>query len=136
MIDVKELRVGALFYQSKMYGNRAVTAYDIDKLNDLNKGCLDVAEFYKHWEPIKITDRLFKKYGMINDTVNPEIKTYSLSRFPFSFKQTAFGTYIINHEDLNIGNKYRIVSKQEFKYIHQLQNLFYAITGEELKIKL
>lgn len=61
---------------------------------------------------------------------------------------TGLGLYEYHHPDLwnsldSVGGGWNIednrcgwVLKQHIKYVHQLQNLFFALTGEELNINL
>ncbi len=57
----------------------------------------------------------------------------------FGFKSLFNGAgYVKNNTEIGYNHNgfYIIASGLEIKYIHQLQNLYFALTGEELSIKI
>lgn len=78
-------------------------------------------------EGIPITEEWLEKFGLINTT------DISISKYPFgSYKNTSsFGGIAINYEK----NGIQIMPKREIKYVHELQNLYHSLTGEELLCK-
>lgn len=75
--------------------------------------------------PTPLTEEWFEKFGLIDKT---EIQH---NKYPFGkYKDTSsFGGIAINYEN----NGIQIMPKKEIKYVHELQNLYFALTGEELK---
>lgn len=91
-------------------------------------GCSDLKKEYNQFDeflkPIPLTvewlDNLGFKYFV------------QRSRFEKRFsKRQVFG--IVKNKDYYAADRYIHISKIE--YVHQLQNLYFALTGEELKIK-
>ena len=76
-------------------------------------------------DPIPLTEDILLKCGFVEvSNYHPEGKTYKLK----DFETTEFYPYI-SYKGERIGNEY-------IKHLHQLQNLFFALTGEELNIEL
>lgn len=81
----------------------------------------------KDFHPVKLTEELLVKAGF-EKYVIPAGKD-TLTGKPYE-EEVKWIREEINYED---------IFKQswtELKYVHQLQNLYYALTGEELKINL
>lgn len=129
MINVKELRInnwielryprGLELDQVKKIdaSEKAFTSNRI--LNSINDIDSDLAE------PIPLTEELLLKCGfdenMVLSTIEGEIRYYG-------------------DGDINIGGEdsctLGMVYIAKCKYLHQLQNLYFALTGEELEINL
>jgi hypothetical protein len=98
-------------------------------------------------EPIPLTKEILEKCGFEKDNeqkFNGIIESYSLDiDVKGSNKNTIHfnlpgNTRIKNKELYNFGN-YTVNDhwgSNNFKYLHQLQNLYYALTGEELNVNL
>lgn len=71
-------------------------------------------EMLKHWRPIRITELLLIKLGFNNNI------------FEHIFEIEEF--YLTKEEDCFFKNS------SEIKYVHQLQNLYFALTGSELQL--
>lgn len=81
-------------------------------------------------EPIKLTKDFLKKLGF---------KIANMDQVFFALQQTFLNYFCLNieyTEDRNIYFSYypNTLDKIDIFYIHQLQNLFYAITGKELSL--
>lgn len=129
MIDIKELRInnwielryprGLAWAQVKKIdaSEKVFTSNRI--LNSINDIDSDLAE------PIPLTEELLLKCGfdenMVLSTIEGEIRYYG-------------------DGDINIGGEdsctLGMVYIAKCKYLHQLQNLYFALTGEELEIHL
>lgn len=70
-----------------------------------------------NYEPIKLTEEILFKYGFIEERS--------------CFKKN--GMELFNIADLYFRGQYPI--KADIKYVHQLQNLYFALCGEELELK-
>lgn len=78
--------------------------------------------------PIPITEDILLQLGF---------KSVGLSGFVFQ-KKVSSGNYFTIESDCGLWYPHfnnQLCSIAEFKYIHQLQNLYYAITGSELRLK-
>jgi hypothetical protein len=69
------------------------------------------------WKPIPLTEKWLFKFGFIKSSDN---NYYKGDKFTIYNRFENFGL---------IGG---LLSWKEFKYVHQLQNLYFALTGEEL----
>ena len=75
-------------------------------------------EKYHHYKPIQLTEEWLVKFGFIKRT--PTGYYFDMGRMS------------INLPDFEYKN---IRIDVKLKYVHQLQNLYFALTGEELTIK-
>jgi len=111
MINANELRIGNIVIGShsdtpSIVGYHEVTAFDL------------YGNRNNFFEPIPLMPEILEKFGF--EKLHP-YKIWSNGKCGLSYKED--GTW---HE--TIGNS--------FKYVHQLQNLYFALTGEELNINL
>lgn len=70
-----------------------------------------------------------------NPQFNLRTKTATYSNWDWIEESGGFEINITtnsNNDNVNIGTRY----KASVKYVHELQNLYYALTGEELEIEL
>ena len=80
----------------------------------------------KNYEPIQLTEEWLIKFGLNKTVDHPGRKLYEhddIIPLWFSDKRVITDFY---------ASRVRI---RECKYVHQLQNLYFALTGEELTIK-
>ena len=78
--------------------------------------------------PIPLTEEWLVKFGFIQTIIGFEsVNEY----FPFSIEINSLGVAELYIEFYG-GDKY----KKLIKYVHQLQNLYFALTGEELTSSL
>jgi hypothetical protein len=115
MIDIKQLRIDNLLLYDR-FGEQRFVKVDPDHIRMafyFNEG------FNLYYKPIPITEEWLLKFGFkkepsywINDSF--EIKDYGDGSF----------RYGINFFEYGIG--------ECFKYVHQLQNLYFAINQTEL----
>lgn len=82
----------------------------------------------KWFEPIPLTDEWLLKFGF--DNSEPE----SWKKDDFEFFTVIVGKKIPNHLNYRGIGIWNTFLNGEFK-VHQLQNLYYALTGTELTIK-
>lgn len=120
-----ELRVGSLIYRNgKIYDT---TSYLITYLFE------DPTRFNRHNQPIPITEEWLVKLGFLKD--NERDSFYidiedGFHRFDLMwFNNGVFLKSRYNEENLGV-QKIPYV-----QYLHQLQNLYFALTNEELTIK-
>jgi hypothetical protein len=121
-MEARELRIGN-FVES--LGDIISVEY-VDKL--LIKGVYHRDDIYntsiqiKHCNPIELTDEWLIKLGFKSDGIEWFDGVICLGIFKY-------GLYYLPTGEINY-----IVGK-EFKYVHQLQNLYYAIKEEDLILK-
>jgi len=77
-------------------------------------------ENYQSWKPIVLNDNLLLRLGFVKDSVD---NTYYKGDF-----EIMLPTYFMW--------KSSNIKKTIVKHLHQLQNLYFALTGEELNIQL
>ncbi len=117
MIKASELRIGNWINEQGL---------------ELQVGKID-CELFKGSEAIPLTEEWFLKFGFTKWkdrlTIEAWAKDHPSQRFDIDFKA---GDIIMNsryqehHDSFVMGH---------IKYVHQLQNLYFALTGEELTIK-
>lgn len=123
MIDKNELRIGTHFESVKFGTPVMVTAEDISELVLRSDGA-DINHYIDEmFRPIVLTEDWLIKYGFdyrdgwIDDYYNGRI---SLCNNPFEEGWAVE----------NINPNFKI------QYVHQLETLYFALTGKEMKIKL
>jgi hypothetical protein len=85
-------------------------------------------------KPIPLTEEWLLKFGF-STKVDPENVHYKKevnNEFNEHFvinKKVAYHVFYIQHKDCNDVNNFTT----QIKYVNQLQNLYFALTGEELK---
>jgi len=104
----EELRIGNWVY---MFGSTSVCS----KVN------IKSIEFYDLMEPIPLTEEWLERFGFEFDG-----EWWDYLNFGINIRQNrcseSLGEFGFNYYPIP-------------KYVHQLQNLYYALTGEELEIK-
>jgi len=73
-------------------------------------------------EPIPLTEEWLLKFGFKNNSMN----TYNILLQGFLLE------YNLQHNVVDAVNKVHFNLNIPVKYVHQLQNLYFALTGEEL----
>lgn len=147
MIKAQELRIGNWVIQGK-YGPLPVDGYNISRLESLEKGGNE-AEYYKEFKPIPLTPEILERSGFENvssktgfglwilgaenvpgvHVEGPLNVCYIRKSVVIYFGLSDIGTGFIYGRDC-------LSAAAPTQYVHQLQNLYYALTGEELEINL
>lgn len=114
-MEARELRIGNYyFYQS--FGN--VIKLDSEMLISLlGDGLLDVHKI----QPIPLTEDWLKRFGF--EYLDFRDK-YQIDSFELQLQNNEVGEWYVMDYDIF----------PTIKYVHQLQNLFYALTGKELTL--
>lgn len=126
-----ELRIGNLID----LGNRIAKIVEIGHLScvvvDLEE-TQDTIEDYERVKPIPLTEEWLVRFGFDFRGVN--------STMGYTSTQCVFNSFLIFY-NTHSGMGYTTVGEDEFcyhntkiKYVHQLQNLYFALTGNELTI--
>lgn len=116
-----ELRIGNYIENtdSQMASYMVVNA-DVIKQNEHT--------MYASLEPILLTEEWLIKFGFK--------KRDMLSSILFDMKNPRFSIYL--NPPIDKSNKWNILGIEKnvnIQYVHQLQNLYFALTGEELTLK-
>ncbi len=109
-MESKDLRIGNLV---KGNSRGATHVLDIKILKHID-------ETKSGYSPIPLTEKWLEKFGFINSG----FRTYRLEILDIDYIATTdVFLFCINDGSISI------------KYVHQLQNLYFALVGEELKIE-
>ncbi|KKN06715.1 hypothetical protein LCGC14_1074420 [marine sediment metagenome] len=87
-------------------------------------------EKYEHLQPIPLTEEWLKKFGLQKNESGHWcnlVESYYCYIEIVPFKNGIYSLGILGHYDARLGYT------SEIKYVHQLQNLYFALTGEELQ---
>ena len=114
-MKASELRIGNLIIHSLPFGSdkiKKVTAFDLAYITENTK---------EEYCPIPLTEEWLLKFGFE--------KQHNEEDFDYWFKNDFSNDIIWEHSEgfchnLNYGG--------DIKYVHQLQNLYFALTNEEL----
>lgn len=127
-MEAKELRIGNFIFN----GNNQIVEINIDRLRLLEKGI--------NYEPIPLTQEWLLKFGFKKQKAVyiPVFSKRTNSKIWFS----VYGREEYqdpNELHINDPKKWFSVEYNKFdvkiKYIHQLQNIYWCLTGEELTLK-
>lgn len=121
-----ELRIGNLIQGRKEQICRVVELYDQDETVDpdtiyafpIDRDATTRLPF----SPIPLTEQWLKRFGFEYTDIYNWFNQYRLNSFDVSITPNGFEMFLI----------YRWV---RIKHVHQLQNLFFSLVGEELEIK-
>ena len=131
-MTANELRIGNLVD----LGNRIAKVIEIGHLAcvvvDLEE-TQDTLEDYERTKPIPLTEEWLLKFGF------GKIKDFDVYTNVWEFKgfMVSLGDYINIHVDWvddGVDNYHSIIGYEEL-YVHTLQNLYFALIGEELTFK-
>jgi hypothetical protein len=117
-MEAKELRIGNLIYKSNVFKPLEINVIEVSQLP------LDSKKDGTKYEPILITEEWLLKFGF-----DKEGEWYTKKCWPFNI------SYFLN----TVRRTTTIGCDQEYKIdftlvenVHQLQNLYFALTGQEL----
>jgi hypothetical protein len=123
-IKANELRIGNLVIYSNgsiLFKVIGISEFGIDIENEVEKTYIEYDEF----EPIQLTEEWLLKFGFEKQMM----WTYAINIIG---NQKLI--YYLGEKGWSIGNK-NYSDFSNLKYVHQLQNIYFALTGEELTIK-
>ncbi len=93
---------------------------------------LSIGESIEKFDPILLTEEWIKVFGFRK--VKNEYFSQNGSGIMLTFYKDQFRLYKQIMETSVMDNG-RILIKRSVQYVHELQNLFFALTGEELTVK-
>ena len=133
MIEANELRIGNLVYDNFDVSNPyVVTIFSLDDFIAISHGC-------NKYQPIPLTEEWLVKCGFVKDSKIEYLMGHINNTYTKSY--LIIGTYdnvfspCVRMYDRDDWAYYEEIG-ENIKYLHQLQNLYFALTGEELTINL
>ena len=123
MVEANELRVGN--WVALDLNHSDTSEFQIE-LADLN---LIATDKNRNYNPIPLTDEWLVKFGFEKNKNKVDI--YELGRLRIWIGSNGRCLAYLIEEDTTFGHYIPV----PIEYVHQLQNLYFAITGEELTIK-
>jgi predicted nicotinamide N-methyase len=129
MLDYKELRIGNIILSPDT--NKPVRV-EIDHLRAIKNNASINGVFY---EPIPLTPEILEKAGFENE-LNQFFTSTKAVREGFIELEKDGDLYIVMLKQKNEDETWDSVLLNDIFYLHQIQNLFFALTNEELEINL
>ncbi len=135
MITAQELRIGNFIFETQGEYQHESDSFNFNE-NDKNFRIVDLDilklihsnnEYYL-FQPIPLTPEILEKCGFEKDEHDFELKINFEARLKWSAEDNP-----AKEVTLWLHNDY---PAQSIFYLHQLQNLYFALTGEELEVKL
>ena len=121
-----DLRIGNIIYQGEKYGNTPITSYDLNKFYDKSI-FFYTADFYEGFAPTPLNEEWLLRLGFKMHEGNNFYRYWINSDFELTYRpisEAIIFCFTPRRTDRMTG--------LEVKYVHQLQNLYFALTGEEL----
>ncbi|MEY4351142.1 MAG: hypothetical protein RL078_1209 [Bacteroidota bacterium] len=116
-------------------GNLVMDGHEVEKVNARMISML--AGNHADFDPIQLTEEWLIKFGFsqMTDTSPANYRMHKSKMFFYirygTFTTDGGQTDLIGYNGLFIANKFvRVI-----RYVHELQNLYFALTGEELTLK-
>lgn len=105
-------------------------------------GPIKVISFYEHIKPIQLTEEWLLRFGFTHTLLNDDFKIDSWCiRIPCDWGNQLIIEAKVEEIDKGI-EAYLIATharalrvQRKYQYAHQLQNLYFVLTGEELTLK-
>ena len=124
-----ELRLENYLFFPFINGNVKVCGLPLNQNNRLYiqaqpiDGTVIFMEKIDAFQPIPLTEEILLKCGFIIDSIN------NFEKYPFTIQKS--NHYVTDFLFYKNGDSGVVI-----KYLHQLQNLYFALTGKELEINL
>jgi len=128
-MKAKDLRIGNLLHtlEDKLTSvTEIITAKDLETIYFW---CYNYNE--SQCKPIELTEEWLIKFGLVSLCVTNEVKWLFTFGGDFDCYFNVFGRNEISIEQYSEG----CLELEHIKYVHQLQNLYFALTGKELEIR-
>jgi hypothetical protein len=126
IITVQQILSNSIVYDTQLNVSRELTNVGTHYLSSYTAHVVEVVKEtdLQDIEPIALTGVVLEKCGFRNFVREEWIITYGNAHIDFEFTE----------EGLRLRNP--APSRVSIKYLHQLQNFFYAIAGQELEVNL
>ena len=139
IMKANELRIGNKIIGKKTYGGDVLTFKnfndDLDVAFFSDGSIHEIGEFLTDCDPIPLTEEILLKCGLFKHQYTNGILVTEWH----DDEHIGDSEFEISDESNESGNFYYYSKRgcdTEIKYLHQLQNLYFALTGEELEINL
>jgi hypothetical protein len=121
MIKANELRIGNLikYNDGGVFRVISIHEFGLDVEDDIETAYTE----YEKFSPIPLTEEWLLKFGFEKD----------VAAFYLDINTVLFVSY--NDDEFVHLKSNHLETIASIKYVHQLQNLYFALTGEELTIK-
>lgn len=122
-MNASELRIGNIVFEPLNENKRAFEVYELyhekgyDKINHFNA---------INFEPVALTEEWLLKFDVRKRFDTAYIPCYS---------EDCSCAYDLVFDLIKEEPNVLVYNFKKIKYVHQLQNLYFALTGEELQIK-
>jgi hypothetical protein len=127
-MKVSELRIGNLVSMGE-YLIQQLSPYNIYQLSLMEAGT-NVADYYKQIKPIPLTEKRLINFGFELKQDEGDVKYYEQNAIGIKMDDCLdFYLYVKSYNS----NSYFFIKQLEV--VHELQNLYFALTGEELILK-
>jgi hypothetical protein len=135
-MKAEELRVGSLAFRLLFDANNKLIGKEprIFTTADFNYLFL--------WEPIPLTEEILLKAGLEKQEGEADyLSDYEIKKVPYKYFDNNL-LFIIYRDNKWAVSKYidrnmnTTASLRDIEYLHELQNLIFALTGKELEVKL
>jgi len=121
-MDAKELRIGNFVHASIKSGKGRTVIHTITAINISNIDC-GIGSF--NFEPIPLTEEWLLKFGFIYRGIYYHFPNHDIFKLEQYKNKNAYWLRYYN-EDIDC---------VRINYVHQLQNLYFALTNTELTLK-
>ena len=132
-MTANELRIGNLIIGTNVYEGKVLTFErfnsDLDVIFFSDGSKWDSGEFIEDIKPIPLTEEWLLKFGFIRHHSDYSNGIIYIKNVP---DNTEFEWGVYPNE---LGSGIQIKNRILLHYVHQLQNLYFALTGEELTFK-
>lgn len=125
-LQASELRIGNIVYQGERYGDDAINSYQLCQFDVFQRGGT-VSEYYKEWKPTPLTEEWLTRFGAKHTVDLYWLPVANLKcELHFEFYEEEIVT--------TLKGSFCELILDPLEYVHQFQNLFFALTGEELTV--
>ena len=137
MLTDKEVRIGNLVKSGNgIYAVSGIMEDAIVLIKDNNGEHINILEVSAHIGPISLTPEWLERFGFIKDKDGIWYKTvqgpgHPCQRFDLEWRNDLGFLCKSRYQEWNEGYKMKHIVN-----VHELQNLCYSLTGEEIEIKI
>lgn len=126
-MKASELRIGNII--KNPIWNKEINSIVLDDFEVLNR----FPELFENIKPVEITEEWLLKFGFITMALEIDYVEWGREDTGYIFNLVSNG--IREMTPVFYERTDSKMDRMEIKYVHQLQNLYFALTGEELTLK-
>ena len=141
MISATELRIGNLINHTNENGKFELEVIELLK-EGINVNSNDGIWFlkYEYIKPIPLTEEWLEKFGYNKFNYNSDTMNSSEYFIATLNKFKTKNGIVLKHglkysKNKVFGINYKCLSENPIEFVHQLQNIYFVLTGEELILK-